>query len=39
MNVAIPGNETHPFAFLAVVGIALGITLIAVIIFAKRDWF
>ena len=39
MNVEIPGNEAHPFAFLAVVGIALSITLIAVIIFAKRDWF
>jgi len=39
MNVAIPGNETHPFAFLTVVGIALGITIVAAIIFAKRDWF
>jgi magnesium transporter len=39
MNVAIPGNEGHPLAFLAVVGIALGITVIAIIIFAKRDWF
>lgn len=39
MNVAIPGNETSPFAFLAVIGIALGITVIAAIIFARRDWF
>lgn len=39
MNVAIPGNESHPFAFLAVIGIALGITVIAAIIFYKRDWF
>jgi magnesium transporter len=39
MNVAIPGNEGHPLAFLGVVGIALGITAIAAIIFAKRDWF
>lgn len=39
MNVAIPGNENHPLAFLGVVGIALGITVIAAIIFARRDWF
>ena len=39
MNVAIPGNENHPLSFLAVVGIALGITVIAAIIFARRDWF
>ncbi|MBI4731509.1 MAG: magnesium transporter CorA family protein [Chloroflexi bacterium] len=39
MNVAIPGNEAHPLSFLAVVGIALGITVVAAIIFAKRDWF
>ncbi len=39
MNVAIPGNEAHPLSFLVVVGIALGITLIAAIIFARRDWF
>lgn len=39
MNVAIPGNESHPFAFLAVIGIALGITVIAAIIFYRRDWF
>lgn len=39
MNVEIPGNEAHPLSFLMVVGIALGITLIAAIIFARRDWF
>ena len=39
MNVAIPGNESHPFAFLAVIGIAMGITVIAAIVFYKRDWF
>jgi magnesium transporter len=39
MNVAIPGNESHPFAFLVVIGIALGITVIAAIVFYKRDWF
>jgi magnesium transporter len=39
MNVAIPGNENHPLSFLAVVGLALGITIIAAIIFVKRDWF
>ena len=39
MNVAIPGNESSPFAFLSVVGIALGLTTIMVIIFYRRDWF
>jgi magnesium transporter len=39
MNVEIPGNEAHPLAFLMVVGIALGITVIAAIIFYRRDWF
>jgi magnesium transporter len=39
MNVEIPGNETHPLSFLAVVSLALGITVIAAIIFARRDWF
>jgi magnesium transporter len=39
MNVAIPGNETHPFSFFAVVGLSLGIATIAAIIFARRDWF
>jgi magnesium transporter len=39
MNVAIPGNENHPLSFLAVVGLALGVTIIAAIIFVKRDWF
>lgn len=39
MNVEIPGNESHPLAFLVVVSIALAITVVAAIIFAKRDWF
>lgn len=39
MNVSIPGNEQHPFAFLTVIGIALGISVLAAIIFARRDWF
>jgi magnesium transporter len=39
MNVAIPGNEAHPLAFLVVVGIALGISVVAAIIFLKLDWF
>jgi magnesium transporter len=39
MNVAIPGNESHPLAFLGVVGLALAITVVAAIIFVKRDWF
>lgn len=39
MNVAIPGNENHPLSFLAVVGLSLGLAVIAAIIFVKRDWF
>ena len=39
MNVEIPGNEGHPLAVLGVVSLAVGITVIAAIIFAKRDWF
>ena len=39
MNVEIPGNESNPLAFLGVVSLALGITVVAAIIFARRDWF
>ncbi len=39
MNVSIPGNEAHPLSFFAVVGVSLAISLIAAIIFIKRDWF
>jgi magnesium transporter len=39
MNVEIPGNEGHPLAFLGVIGLSLAITVIAAIIFVKRDWF
>jgi magnesium transporter len=38
MNVALPG-ETHPLAFLTVIGISLSLTAIATFIFYKRDWF
>lgn len=38
MNVSLPG-ENHPFAFLTVFGIAIGLTAIATFIFYKRDWF
>lgn len=38
MNVQLPG-ETHPFAFLTVIGISLALTAIATFIFYKRDWF
>jgi magnesium transporter len=38
MNVAIPG-ETHPYAFLSVIGISLTLTAVATYIFYKRDWF
>jgi magnesium transporter len=39
MNVAIPGNESHPLSFLAIAGLALAFTLVAAFIFAKLDWF
>ena len=38
MNVDLPG-ETHPLAFLTVIGISLALTAIATFIFYKRDWF
>jgi magnesium transporter len=38
MNVALPG-ESHPLAFLVVIGISLALTAIATFIFYKRDWF
>jgi len=38
MNVRLPG-ESHPFAFLSIIGIAIGLTAIATFIFYKRDWF
>lgn len=38
MNVTLPG-ENHPFAFLTVIGIAVGLTVLATYIFYKRDWF
>jgi magnesium transporter len=38
MNVALPG-ETHPLAFLTVIGISLSLTALAIFIFYKRDWF
>jgi magnesium transporter len=37
MNVALPG-EGHPYAFLTVIGIAVGLTALATYIFYKRDW-
>lgn len=38
MNVSLPG-EGHPFAFLNVIGISLGLTALATYIFYKRNWF
>jgi magnesium transporter len=38
MNVAIPG-ETHPYAFLSVIGMALGLAALATYFFYKRNWF
>ena len=39
MNVLLPLSDSHPFAFLIVLGIALGLTAVATYIFYKRDWF
>ena len=38
MNVPLPG-ESHPYAFLSVIGVAVGLTAVATFIFYKRDWF
>lgn len=38
MNVDLPG-EGHPLAFLTVLGLSLGLTAMATIIFYKRNWF
>jgi len=38
MNVALPG-QSHPLAFLTVLGFALALTAVATLIFYKRDWF
>ena len=38
MNVALPG-QSHPLAFLIVLGFALALTAVATLIFYKRDWF
>ena len=38
MNVALPG-ETHPLAFIFVIGLSLALTAVATFIFYKRDWF
>jgi magnesium transporter len=38
MNVDLPG-ESHPLAFLTVIGISLTLTAVATFIFYKRDWF
>ena len=38
MNVVLPG-EGHPFAFLTVIGLSLGLAALATFIFYKRNWF
>ncbi|GAB1470700.1 magnesium transporter CorA family protein [Chloroflexota bacterium] len=38
MNVVLPG-EGHPLAFLMVIGLSLGLTVLAIFIFYKRNWF
>jgi magnesium transporter len=39
MNVMLPLSDANPFAFLVVFGIALALTVTAIYIFYKRDWF
>lgn len=38
MNVSLPAQD-HPFAFLSIIGLTVGLTAIATYIFYKRDWF
>lgn len=38
MNVHLPG-ESHPFAYVGVIGLALALTALATIFFYKRNWF
>lgn len=38
MNVYLPG-ESHPLAYLGVMGLALGLTALATVFFYKRNWF
>jgi magnesium transporter len=38
MNVLLPG-EGHPYAFLIVLAISVGLTMLAAIVFVRRDWF
>lgn len=37
MNVQLPG-EGHPFAFLNVIGLSVGLSAVATLIFYKRNW-
>lgn len=39
MNVAIPGNASHPLAFFIIVGFSLVLSIFAAILFIKRGWF
>lgn len=39
MNVALPVMSDHPVSFLAIFGLAIGLTAITTFIFYKRDWF
>ncbi len=38
MNVTLPG-ESHPLAFMSIIGVAVATTAVATFIFYKRDWF
>jgi magnesium transporter len=39
MNVPLPISETNPLSFFSILGISISLSVIATIIFYKRDWF
>ncbi len=39
MNVQLPLSDTSPFSFFTILGISIGLAVIATYIFYKRDWF
>ncbi len=39
MNVPLPLSDTSPFSFFTILGISIGLAVVATYIFYKRDWF
>ena len=39
MNINLPITADHPLSFLSIIGLTLGICVLVVIVFWKRDWF